>query len=223
MKLELAIKGIVKILSGILLLGVLLFVPAGTFNYPGAWRMISILFVPSIIIGGVLLIKKPELLEKRLNQKETENEQKFVIVLSALIFIVSFLLCAFDYRFGWTKVSLIISVIGCVIFVFTYIGFAELLRENEYLSRTVEVQDNQKVVSTGLYGIVRHPMYSIIFWMFISMPIIIGSYVGLIPMILLPYMFVKRIKNEEDVLIRKLDGYEEYCEKIKYRLIPFIW
>jgi len=136
---------------------------------------------------------------------------------------VSFLLCAFDYRFGWAEVPLAFSVIGCIIFILTYIGFAELLRENEYLSRTVEVQENQKVVSTGLYSIVRHPMYAIIFWMFISMPIIIGSYVGLIPMILLPYMFVKRIKNEEDVLKRELDGYEEYCGKIKYRLIPFIW
>lgn len=223
MKTKLAIRGMLKILSGILSLGILLFAPAGTFNYPGAWRMIVILFVPALIVGAVLLVSKPELLEKRLNQKETEKEQKSIIVISSVIFIMSFLLCAFDFRFCWTKVPLALSVFGCIIFVLTYVGFAELLRENEYLSRTVEVQENQKVVSTGLYGIVRHPMYAIIFWMFLAMPIIIGSFIGLIPMILLPYMFVKRIKNEEEVLRKELEGYNLYCEKIKYRLIPFVW
>jgi len=223
MKKQLALRGLVKLLSGLLLLGLLLFLPAGTFRYPGAWRMIGILFIPMFILGAVLLLAKPELLAKRLNQKEEEAEQKVVILLSALVFIVCFLLCGLDQRFGWTRVPLWLSIVGCAIFFLTYLGFAELLRENEYLSRTVEVQENQKVVSTGLYGIVRHPMYAIIFWMFLSMPIIIGSFAGLVPMLLLPLILYKRIVNEEEVLKKELAGYEEYTKKVRYRLIPFIW
>lgn len=223
MKRQLAITGIIKLLSGLLTLGLLLFLPSGTFRYPGAWRMICLLFIPMFILGVVLFCAKPELLAKRLNQKETENEQKAVILFSSLIFITCFLLCAFDFRFGWTHVPMWLSIVGCVVFLATYAGFAELLRENEYLSRTVEVQEGQKVVSTGMYGVVRHPMYAIIFWMFISMPVIIGSFTGLIPMILLPFVLAKRIINEEKVLIEELEGYEEYTRKVRSRLIPFIW
>lgn len=223
MKKQLAIRGIAKLLSGIVTLGLLLFLPAGTFRYPGAWRMMGILFIPMLILGAVLLIAKPALLEKRLNQKETEKDQKLVILFSALLFTACFLLCAFDFRFGWTQLPLWLSILGCVVFLATYLGFAELLRENEYLSRTVEIQEGQKVVSTGLYGIVRHPMYAIIFWMFLSMPVIIGSAAGLIPMIFLPVILYKRIKNEEEVLKKELEGYEEYTRKVRYRMIPFVW
>ena len=223
MKKNLAVQGSVKLLSGLLLLGVFLFLPAGTLHYPGAWRMIGTLFIPMFLLGVVLLIAKPELLAKRLKQKETEAEQKTVILLSALLFIASFLLCGFDFRFGWSFVPKWLSVLGCVVFLLTYIGFAELLRENKFLSRTIEVQKGQKVISTGLYGIVRHPMYVVIFWMFLSMPLIIGSFVGLIPMAFLPFILVKRILNEEKVLKEQLDGYEEYTQQIRYRLIPFVW
>ena len=223
MKKNLAVQGSVKLLSGLLLLGVFLFLPTGTLHYPGAWRMIGTLFIPMFLLGVVLLIAKPELLAKRLKQKETEAEQKTVILLSALLFIASFLLCGFDFRFGWSFVPKWLSVLGCVVFLLTYIGFAELLRENEFLSRTIEVQKGQKVISTGLYGIVRHPMYAVVFWMFLSMPLIIGSFVGLIPMAFLPFILVKRILNEEKVLKEQLEGYEEYTRQIRYRLIPFVW
>lgn len=204
-------------------MGLLLFGPAWTFDFPGAWRIIAILFIPMLIVGVVLFIKNPDLLAKRLNQKEGETEQKWVIILSAVVFVICFVLCALDFRFGWAQTPFWVSMVGCGIFLLTYLGFAELLRENAYLSRTVEVQEDQKVVSTGLYGIVRHPMYAIIFWMFLSMPIIIGSFIGLIPMVLLPYILARRIANEEQVLKTELKGYEEYCQKVKYRLIPFIW
>lgn len=223
MRKKLAIQGISKMLTGLMLLGLLLFLPAGTFHYPGAWRMICTLFIPMVILGTVLLAVKPELLAKRLNQKETEDEQKAVILFSALLFIASFLLCGFDFRFGWSHVPLWVSVLGCIVFLLTYIGFAELLRENEYLSRTVEIQEGQKVISTGMYGIVRHPMYAVIFWMFLSMPLIIGSFIGLLPMVFLPFILVKRIKNEEKLLKEQLNGYEEYMQQVRYRLIPFVW
>jgi protein-S-isoprenylcysteine O-methyltransferase Ste14 len=223
MKKKLAVGGFIKLLSGLLLLGLLLFVPAGTIHYPGAWRMICVLFIPMFVLGVVLLIANPKLLEKRLNQKESEPEQKVVIFFSSLLFVACFLLCGFDFRYEWTSVPMWLSIVGCIVFLATYAGFAELLRENEYLSRTVKVQEGQKVVSTRMYGIVRHPMYAIIFWMFLSMPIIIGSFAGLIPMVLLPFILVKRIKNEERVLKSELEGYEEYTRKVRYRLIPFIW
>lgn len=223
MKTNLATQGVIKLFSGVLMMGLLLFLPAGTFAFSGGWRMILILFVPAFILGILLLVLKPDLLAKRLSSKETENEQKGVILLSSVIFIACFLLCGFDFRFGWSVVPLWLSYVGCVVFLATYLGFAELLRENDYLSRTVEVQEGQKVVSTGLYGIVRHPMYAIILWMFLAMPIIIGSYVGLIPMVLIPLVLVKRIINEEKVLREGLEGYDEYTKKVRWRMIPFVW
>jgi len=215
MKTKLMIQGLIKMLSGILLMGLLLFLPAGTFNFPRAWLMMVVLFVPMLIVGTYLLIKNPKLLEKRLNTKETEKEQKLVILLSSIMFILAFLLSAFDYKYNWFQLPTIISVIGCVVFILTYLGFIELLKENEYLSRTVEVQEGQKVVDTGMYGIVRHPMYSIIFFMFISMPIILGSLIGLIPLIGLPIILIIRIKNEEKILEEGLVGYKEYKKKVK--------
>ena len=223
MRKKLAVQGIVKLLSGALTMGLLLFLPAGTLEYPGAWRLLCVFFLPTFILGLVLLIAKPELLAKRLNTKETEPEQRRVLMLSSLIFAASFLLCALDFRFGWSAVPAWLSTAGCAVFLLAYVGFAELLRENEYLSRSVELQAGQKVVSTGMYGIVRHPMYAVILWLFLSMPLILGSYIGLIPLVFIPYVLVTRLLNEEKLLRNGLDGYAEYMKKVPYRLIPFIW
>ncbi len=223
MRKKLAVQGVVKLLSGALTMGILLFLPAGTFDYPGAWRLLCIFFIPAFVLGLVLLIAKPELLAKRLSTRESEPEQRRVLMLSMLIFAASFLLCAFDFRFGWTDVPAWVSTVGCVVFLAAYAGFAELLRENEYLSRSVELQAGQKVVSKGMYGIVRHPMYAVIMWLYLSMPLILGSYLGLIPLVFIPYVLVKRLLNEEELLRDGLDGYDEYMKKVRYRLIPFIW
>lgn len=223
MRKKLAVQGIVKLLSGALTMGLLLFLPAGTLDYPGAWRLLCVFFLPAFILGLVLLIAKPELLAKRLNTTETEPEQRCVLMFSSLIFAACFLLCALDFRFGWSDVPVWLSITGCVVFLLAYVGFAELLRENEYLSRSVELQAGQKVASTGMYGIVRHPMYAVIIWLFFSMPLILGSYIGLIPLVFIPYVLVKRLLNEEKLLCGGLDGYDEYMKKVRYRLIPFVW
>ena len=223
MRKKLAVQGIVKLLSGALTMGLLLFLPAGTLDYPGAWRLFCVFFIPAFVLGLVLLTAKPELLAKRLSTRETEPEQRRVLMLSSLIFAASFLLCALDFRFSWSAVPAWLSMAGCVVFLLAYAGFAELLRENEYLSRSVELQAGQTVVSTGLYGIVRHPMYAMILWFFLSMPLILGSYVGLIPLAFIPYVLVKRLLNEEKLLRNGLDGYDEYIKKVPYRLIPFVW
>lgn len=222
-KKNMIIAGTIKMLSGILLMGFLLFFPAGTMNFPGAWRMLVIMFVPMLIMGAILFLKAPKLLEKRLSTNEGEKEQKLVILFSSLIFIASFVLCGIDYTYGWTHVPSWLVILGCIVFLLTYAGFGELLRENEFLSRTVEVQENQQVISTGLYGIVRHPMYFIITFMFFSLPLIIGSFIGLIPLLGLPLILIKRIENEEKVLEEGLIGYKEYKQKVKYCLIPFVW
>ena len=223
MRKRLAAQGVVKLLSGALTMGLLLFLPAGTLDYPGAWRLLCVFFIPAFVLGLVLLIAKPELLAKRLSTRETEPEQRRVLALSSLIFAVSFLLCALDFRFGWSAVPAWLSKIGCIVFLAAYMGFAELLRENEYLSRSVELQAGQKVVSTGMYGVVRHPMYAVIIWLFLSMPLILGSYIGLIPLAFIPYVLVKRLLNEEELLRAGLEGYDEYMKKVRYRLIPFVW
>lgn len=223
MKAKLALNGVLKMISGMVCLGLLLFLPAGTWSYPGAWRLAAILFVPMMILGVSMLCFAPELLKKRLNTNEQEPEQKKVILMSSLVFVASFILCGLDFRFGWTKLPMWAVYLGCAVFLLCYLGYAELMRENAYLSRTVEVQEGQKVISTGMYGIVRHPMYSIIILMFFSMPIVLGSLVGIIPLLLVPYILVKRILNEEKVLTEGLSGYAEYKEKVKYRLLPFVW
>ena len=223
MQKRLAVQGIVKLLSGALTMGLLLFLPAGTLDYPGAWRLLCVFFIPAFILGLVLFIAKPELLAKRLRTREAEPEQRRILMLSSLIFAASFLLCALDFRFGWSSVPAWLSTVGCVVFLLAYAGFAELLRENEYLSRSVELQAGQKVVSTGMYGIVRHPMYAVIIWLFLSMPLILGSYIGLIPLVFIPYVLVKRLLNEQKLLSNGLDGYDEYMQKVRWRLIPFVW
>ena len=223
MKKELLGSGLIRMLSGLLLMGLLLFLPAGTWHYPGAWRLLGLLFIPMPVIGIVLSIMAPELLRKRLNVKEQESEQKQVIVLSALIFIVGFVLAGLDFRFGWTQLPLAVVIAGMILFLLAYGLYIEVMRENAYLSRTVEIQEGQKVIDTGLYGIVRHPMYMAVTILFLSMPLVLGSAIAIIPFLGVPVVLVKRIRNEEMVLVKGLPGYEAYQKKVTYRMIPFLW
>ena len=220
---KLLLNGLTKLIFGIVLIGLLLFLPAWTFNYLGAWLFMGVLLVPVMIMGVVLFIKAPDLLEKRLQNKEKEITQKGVVALSGLMFIGGFVLSALDFRFGWSYVPLWLTITAAVIFLAGYGMFAEVMRENAYLSRTVEVQEGQKVVSTGLYGVVRHPMYLATLLMFLPMPLILQSFWGLIPFAIYPVVIVIRIINEEKVLAEGLEGYSEYKTRVKYRLIPFIW
>ena len=212
-----------KYLSGLALVGALLFLPAWTIAYPGAWLFIALLFIPMLIMGIVLFVKAPELLEKRLNNKEKERAQRGVVALSGLMFPIGFVLSALDFRFGRSAVPLWLVFVASVLFLIGYAMYAEVMRENAYLSRTVEVQEGQEVISTGLYGIVRHPMYLATLFMFLPLPLILGSFWGLIPFAIYPFVTVVRILNEEKVLTEGLMGYAEYKTKVKYKLIPFIW
>ncbi len=219
----LILNALVKFIAGLILVGALLFLPAWTIFYPGAWLFIGLLFIPMLIMGIVLFIKSPTLLEKRLNNREKEKTQKGVIALSGLMFPVGFIVSALDFRFGWSYVPLWLTVVSSVLFLVGYGIYAEVMRENAYLSRTVEVQKDQKVISTGLYGVVRHPMYLATLFMFLPLPLILGSLWGLIPFALYPVVTVIRIINEEKILTDGLIGYSEYKTKVKYRLIPFVW
>ena len=220
---KLLLDAVVKFVCGVLLVGLLIFLPAGTLYYPQGLLFSVVLFVPILIMGIVLFIKAPELLKKRLNNREKETTQKGVVAASGLIFIIGFVLAGLDFRFGWTKMPLAVTIIAVILFLFSYILLAFVLRQNEYLSRTIEVQENQKVVDTGLYGVVRHPMYMATIIMFLSMPIILGSLVSFIIFLAYPIVIAIRIKNEEHVLSEQLDGYAEYKQKVKYKVIPFIW
>ena len=220
---NLFLNALTKVLLGLVLVGLLLFLPAGTIAYAGAWLFLVLLFLPMLGMGVVLFVKSPSLLQKRLNHKEKETAQRGVIALSGLMFPVGFILSALDFRFGWSKVPMWLVIVASILFLTGYAMYAEVMRENAYLSRTVEVQEGQTVISTGLYGVVRHPMYLATLLMFLPIPLILGSFWGLIPMALYPVLIVVRILNEESVLTKGLDGYAEYKEKIKYRLIPFIW
>lgn len=220
---KLLLNALTKYLLGFVLVGALLFLPAGTVQYPGAWLFIALLFVPMLIMGIVLLIKSPDLLAKRLDHKEKEKTQRGVIALSSLLFPVGFVLSALDFRFGWSSAPLWLVIVASGLFLVGYGMYAEVMRENAYLSRTVEVQENQTVISTGLYGIVRHPMYLATLLMFLPLPLILGSLWGLIPFALYPVVIVIRILNEEKVLTERLAGYAEYKTRVKYRLLPFIW
>lgn len=223
MNTKLLINALVKFVSGLAILGLLLFLPAGTLHFVGAWRFILILFIPMFMFGIVLFIKTPKLLEKRLNSKESSNVQKKVIVFTALEFLCCFIVAGLDYRFGWSKLPLWLIVIACIIFIIGYGLYIEVMRENAYLSRTVEIQEDQKVISTGLYGIVRHPMYFAVVLLFWSMPLILGSYISFVVMLPFPLLLVSRIKDEEKILEEGLPGYKEYEQKVKYHLIPFVW
>lgn len=220
---SLFLKAIIRYISGVILVGILLFVPAGTLNYWNAWLFMGILFVPMLIAGIILMFKNPMLLKSRLDVKEKEKDQKYVILYSGLMFLSGFIIAGLNYRFSWIIIPNIIVIISLILFVISYILYAEVLRENTYLSRTIKVQENQKVVDTGFYSIVRHPMYSITIILFLTMPLILGSIISFIIFLVYPFIIFKRIKNEEMLLEKELKGYTEYKKKVKYRLIPFVW
>jgi protein-S-isoprenylcysteine O-methyltransferase Ste14 len=201
----------------------LIFIPAGTFEYFNGWLFMSLLFIPMFIAGMIMIVKSPVLLKSRLNAKEKESKQKEVVVQSALMFLLGFVVAGLDYRFKWIQVPDIVVIISSVVFVVSYLIYAEVLRENAFLSRTIEVQKEQKLIDTGLYGIVRHPMYTATIFLFLSIPLILGSFISLIIFLVYPFIIIKRLKNEEDVLEKELKGYKEYKKKVKYKLIPFIW
>ena len=213
----------IKLIAGVLLIGLLVFLPAGSFAYWQGWLLMCILFVPMFIAGIFMLVKSPELLRKRLNTKEKEGEQKAVVVMSGLLFIISFISAGLNWRFGWWLLPEWTVWTASALFIMSYILYAEVLRENEYLSRIIEVQEGQKVIDTGLYGIIRHPMYMATVLMFLSMPLVLGSPISLIIMLGYIPVIVKRIRNEEEVLTNGLIGYKEYKTRVKYKLIPLIW
>ena len=216
-------QALVKFFSGLILMGLILFLPAGTFKYWQGWILIGILFVPMFVAGLILMKKNPELLKKRLNAKEEEKEQKIVILLSGIMFLAAFIVAGLNFRFGWIVLPMWATYIAAAVFLGAYALYAEVLRENEYLSRTIEVQKDQKVVDTGLYGVVRHPMYMTTLLLFLAMPMVLGSVISFAIMLLYVPIIVMRIRNEEKVLTKGLPGYEEYMKKVKYRIIPFIW
>ena len=222
-KTKLFLSALTKFLAGLVLVGALLFLPAGSFAFTGGWIFIGLLFIPMIFLGAILLIKSPELLEKRLDVKEKENTQKGVVALSGLLFLAGFIIAGLDFRFEWSHVPVWLVVLASVVLLASYALYAEVMRENAYLSRTVEVQEGQKVVSTGLYGIVRHPMYAVTIWLFLSIPLVLGSFWSFLCFLPYPIIMAVRILNEEKVLTDGLDGYTDYKKKVKYRLIPFIW
>ena len=223
MYLKLFCEAILKFLLGIVLVGVLIFVPAGTLNYWNGWLLMLLLFVPMFIAGIVMMIKNPELLCRRLNAREKESEQKEVLVFSAVMFIAGFVLAGLNYRFNWFKLPLFVIVIASILFLVSYIIYAEVLSENAFLSRTIEVEKEQKLIDTGLYGIVRHPMYTATIVLFLSIPLILGSILSFVVFLAYPFIIVKRIKNEEEVMEKELLGYSKYKEKVKYKLIPYVW
>lgn len=220
---KLFVEAILKFLLGIILVGLLIFIPAGTLFFTNGWLFMSILFIPMFIVGIILIIKNPELLRKRLNVKEHHREQKVVVFISALIFICGFIVAGLNFRFGWYTLPNSVSICAIVVFVVAYLLYGRVLWENDFLSRTIEIQENQKVIDTGLYSIVRHPMYSATLILFLSMPIILGSIYSFFVFLLYPFIIVIRIKNEEMLLENELEGYQEYQKKVKYRLIPLIW
>ena len=220
---KLFIQAITKILLGIIIVGALLFVPAKSFEYWNGWLFMGLLFIPMFVVGIILMIKNPELLRKRLNAKEKETEQKWIVLFSGLMFIAGFVVAGLNYRYKWMILPNYVVVISSILFVISYILYGEVLRENQYLSRTIEVQEDQKVIDTGLYGIVRHPMYAATIILFLSMPLVLGSIFSFLIFLIYPIIIGKRIKNEEKVLEKELNGYVEYEKKVKYKMIPFLF
>ena len=220
---ELFISAITKFAAGVVLIGVLIFLPAGTIHFPGGWLLMGILFIPMFLAGLVMMAKNPRLLRSRLNAREQQSEQSIVIRLSGLMFLFGFILAGLDFRFGWSNLPGWVNVLGALLFLIAYALYAEVLRENTWLSRTIEVQEGQTVVSTGLYGIVRHPMYAVTLLLFLSMPLVLGSVPAFVVFLAYPAIITRRIRNEEEVLERELPGYREYKQKVRWRLIPYIW
>ncbi len=223
MNIKLFYSAIIKFIFGVLLVALLVFLPAGTLNFLNGWIFMSVLFIPMLSAGIIMMIKNPDLLERRLNAKEKRTEQNLVVKLSGLMFFVGFVIAGLDFRFKWFQIPKSIVIISTVIFLVGYALYAEVLRENTYLSRTIEVQKNQKVIDTGLYGIIRHPMYSATILLFLAMPLVLGSLISFAVFLIYPVLIVLRIKDEEKMLETELEGYIEYKKKVKYRLIPFIW
>ena len=220
---KLFFQAITKYIIGLIVVGCLIFIPANSLEYWNGWLLIGLLFIPMFIAGIILIIKNPELLQRRLNAKEKENEQKWVLLFSGLMFISGFILAGLNYRNEWIELPNVVIIISSILFITAYILYAEVLRENTYLSRTIEVQNNQKVIDTGLYGIVRHPMYSATILLFLTMPLVLGSIISFLIFLIYPIIIAKRIKNEEAVLEKDLKGYTEYKKKVRYKLIPFVW
>ncbi len=220
---KLLISALIKFFAGVILVGLLLFPAAGSFAFWQGWLLMGVLFIPMFVAGLILMKKNPELLRKRLNAKEEQMEQKAVVLFSGLMFLSSFIIAGLNFRFSWLVLPTWVTIIGTVIFLLAYLLYAEVLRENEYLSRTIEVQEGQKVVDTGLYGIVRHPMYMATILLFLAMPIILGSIFSFVIMLVYLPIIAKRIRNEEKVLEEGLDGYRQYKKRVKYKVIPFVW
>ena len=220
---KLLLQALVKFILGIILVGLLVFLPAGTVEFVNGWILMGVLFVPMLILGVILIFKDPKLLGHRLNAKEKEKKQDLVVKLSGLMFIAGFIVAGLDFRFEWLSLPLSVSIGAAVIFLLSYALYGEVLRENTYLSRTIEVMDDQKVIDTGMYGIVRHPMYSVTLLLFLSMPFVLGSLYSFIVFLVYPFIIAYRIKNEERFLEENLKGYVEYKKKVKYRLVPFVW
>ena len=220
---DLFLQAIIKFIAGVILVGILIFLPAGTFAYSQGWLFMTILFVPMFGAGIVMMFKNPELLKKRLNAKEKQKEQSLVVKLSGLMFLLGFIVAGLGFRFGWYTLPKGAVIAAVVVFLAAYLLYAEVLRENTYLSRTIEVQENQTVIDTGLYSIVRHPMYSVTLFLFLSMPLVLGSVYSFLIFLAYPFVIAKRIKNEEEFLEKELNGYRAYQQKVKYRLIPFVW
>lgn len=220
---KLLISALIKFFAGVILVGLLLFPAAGSFAFWQGWLLMGVLFIPMFVAGLILMKKNPELLRKRLNAKEEQMEQKAVVLFSSLMFLSSFIIAGLNFRFSWLVLPTWVTIIGTVIFLLAYLLYAEVLRENEYLSRTIEVQEGQKVVDTGLYGIVRHPMYMATILLFLAMPIILGSIFSFVIMLVYLPIIAKRIRNEEKVLEEGLDGYRQYKKRVKYKVIPFVW
>ena len=213
----------IKFLMGLVLVGLLIFLPAGTMDYPNGWLFMAVLFVPMLIAGVVMALCSPQLLKKRLNAKEKESGQKSVVAMSGIMFIAAFVVAGLNYRNSWIVMPSWTVWSAVVLFLLSYLMYAEVLRENAYLSRTIEVQEGQKVIDTGLYGIVRHPMYSATILLFLSMPLVLGSLPSFVVMLVYIPLIVKRIRNEEKVLMQGLAGYDEYCMRVRYRLLPLVW
>ena len=216
-------EAIAKFILGVVLGGVLIFLPAGTLHYWGGWLLMGILFVPMFAAGLVMLAKNPDLLRSRLDAKEKQKEQQLVVKLSGLMFLAGFVVAGLGVRFGWYILPRWVSLCAAAAFLLAYVLYAEVLRENTYLSRTIEVQQGQKVIDTGLYGIVRHPMYSATLLLFLSMPLVLGSVYAFLIFLVYPFIIAARIRGEEAFLEQELDGYAAYKQKVKYRLVPLIW
>ena len=220
---KLLIEALTKFTCGLLLVGLLIFLPAGTFCYTYGWLLIGLLFTPMLIAGFVMLAKSPDFLAKRLDVREKQGTQKGVVALAGLMFIAGFVVAGLDFRFGWSTVPTWVIIAASVLFLVAYALYAEVMRENAYLSRTIKVEEGQTVVDTGLYGVVRHPMYAVTILLFLMIPLVLGSWYALIVFAFYPAIIIVRLKDEEELLTKELPGYCQYKQKVKYRIIPFIW